>query len=336
MIDKANVSKIVRDYIKALEGNQFQDFCNRLLFKLYPDEYTPVRAGGPKGDMKNDGYCFVSRKFFQAHASRGETIAVIKNKIQTDLEGCLEKQIDVREFIYLTNDTLVGEAEAFVDSLRKGHQNISIETWGPEKLAITITTLDVEDIEYITEVKLTPNQTNTYLVQINSQENDYGIIGDILQYLFNDIIKTKELHRVEDTERLKKLHEKIRLNFTKANQQAVNELLQNNWKRKELVEQFIKEQIQIDEYPIIALKEYIQDKFRNITSNESHYVKLEHYSIFERIALTLLQPAKITNPDYIANAKAVVLYFFEFCDIGEKTGKEMEEFTQGDLFLGME
>ena len=73
--------KIVDDYIKAIEYYNFQDFCDRLLLTLYPDDYTPVRAGGRNGDMKNDGYCYVSRKFFQAHATRGESAKKTKAKI---------------------------------------------------------------------------------------------------------------------------------------------------------------------------------------------------------------------------------------------------------------
>ena len=55
--------------------------------------------------MKNDGYCYVSRKFFQAHATRGESAKTTKNKIEEDLVGCLKKWDDVKEFVYITNDT---------------------------------------------------------------------------------------------------------------------------------------------------------------------------------------------------------------------------------------
>lgn len=109
--------KIIDDYIKSIEYNYFQDFCDRLLITLYPKEYTPVRAGGRNGDMKNDGYCYASRIFFQAHATRGESANQTKDKIETDLIGCLQKWNDVRKIVYITNDTLIGEIENFVDTL---------------------------------------------------------------------------------------------------------------------------------------------------------------------------------------------------------------------------
>ena len=146
--------RIIEDYIKAIEHTHFQDFCDRLLLKLYPKDYTPVRAGGRNGDMKNDGYCFISRIFFQAHATRGESANKTKTKIKEDLEGCLSKWSDVKEFTYITNDTLIGEIENFVDGLRKTHATIVIDTWTPKKIIEKIKDLSQKDIEYIIERSL--------------------------------------------------------------------------------------------------------------------------------------------------------------------------------------
>lgn len=142
-----------------MEFYYFQDFCDRLLSTLYPNEYTPVRAGGRNGDMKNDGYCYVSRIFFQAHATRGESAKQTKNKIEKDLSGCLKNWEDVRKFIYITNDTLIGEVENFVDSLRKQYQDITIETWGHKRLTSEIKKLDLKEIEFVIDRKIIPEVT---------------------------------------------------------------------------------------------------------------------------------------------------------------------------------
>ncbi len=143
--------RIIEDYIKAIEATHFQDFCDRLLLKLYPNDYTPVRAGGRNGDMKNDGYCYITRTFFAAHATRGEAAQKTKDKIKGDLDGCLAKQSNVLNFIYLTNDTLIGEIEVFVDSLRTQYSGVQIETWGPKKLIEKIKELSEKEIEYVIE-----------------------------------------------------------------------------------------------------------------------------------------------------------------------------------------
>jgi hypothetical protein len=93
--------------------------------KIYPDDYTPVRAGGPKGDTKMDGYCPKAKIYFAAHATRGENISATKKKIRSDLEGCLKEHKDVKKWVYLTNDTLLGEVEQSVEELR-GLENLSI------------------------------------------------------------------------------------------------------------------------------------------------------------------------------------------------------------------
>ena len=134
-MNPATLRRIVEDRIINLDGNTFQDLCDRLCMKLYPDDYTPVRAGGPKGDTKNDGYCPKARIFFAAHATRGEKIFKTKRKIKSDLEGCLKKHNNIASWIFLTNDTLVGEVEKFVDELREEHSNINIETWGHKRIA---------------------------------------------------------------------------------------------------------------------------------------------------------------------------------------------------------
>ena len=141
-MNKSAKREVVENKIATIEGNSFQDLCDRLLLKLYPDDYTPVRAGGPKGDLKNDGYCPKARIFFAAHATRGEIISSTKKKIKTDFEGCLKNHPKIKTWVYLTNDTLVGEVEAYIDGLRSEHGNINIETWGYKKIAEKILALD--------------------------------------------------------------------------------------------------------------------------------------------------------------------------------------------------
>jgi hypothetical protein len=141
--------RIIEDYIKAIEPTHFQDFCDRLLLKLYPNDYTPIRAAN--GDMKNDGFCYFSRIFFQAHATRGESPSVTKRKINDDFAGCINQWTDVLEFIYITNDTLTAPVEKTVEDLRQKHPPIKIATWTPKILIEKIKVLPEKEIEYIIE-----------------------------------------------------------------------------------------------------------------------------------------------------------------------------------------
>ena len=167
-MNPATLRRIVEDHIANLAGDEFQNFCDRLCMKLYPDDYTAVRAGGPKGDMKNDGYCPKARIFFAGHATRGEAIAKTKENIKSDLQGCLENHPDVVKWVYLTNDTLVGEVETYVDELRKDHPAVTVETWGHKRTSQKIgSTFSQSEAEEIINMGIGPT------VEINS-EIDYA------------------------------------------------------------------------------------------------------------------------------------------------------------------
>ena len=153
--------RIIEDYIKSIDYYNFQDFCDRFLITQYPDDYTPVRAGGRNGDMRNDGYCSFSRIFFQAHATRGESARKTKEKIENDFIGCINHWKNVIKFVYITNDILIGEVELFVDELRSKHPNIKIETWSQQIIISKIRELNIEDIEYIINRKIIPEYSHS-------------------------------------------------------------------------------------------------------------------------------------------------------------------------------
>ncbi|MFJ8822769.1 hypothetical protein ACIREE_13405 [Streptomyces sp. NPDC102467] len=90
-VDLNSLRKFVEGQLILLEGNAFQGCMDRLGLELYPGDYQAVRAAGPRGDTKNDGYCPKARVFFAAHATRNEPLHKTKAKIRGDLEGCLQE-----------------------------------------------------------------------------------------------------------------------------------------------------------------------------------------------------------------------------------------------------
>ncbi|MEO6304709.1 MAG: hypothetical protein ABIP51_16225 [Bacteroidia bacterium] len=344
-MDKAGILRVIEDRIKAIDASEFQDLCDRLLIKLYPD-YTQVRAGGKLGDMKNDGYCYVSRIFFQAHASRGETISKIKTKIETDLNGCLAKQNDVQKFVYITNDVLVGEIEAFVDGLRKTNTTLKIETWSPLKICTLISDFGIDDIEQIISRNLTSgsvvnntlNQQNNYISLALSEEEDLGIIEEIFKFISQLIVIKNDLNDSGNSrnEKLKKLLEKIKINFNEVQQETIRNLFSNLWTRTQLVQKYIENQIEMDggEEMVLALKDDIQAKFLKTLNVDNTDVEINDINLFETISIEYVPKAHVKNVHYTSNAKAIVLYFFELCDIGKKTTSETE-LKQNDLFSGL-
>jgi hypothetical protein len=136
---------VILNQIKSYRGIAFQEFGDRLLSKLYPDEYIAVRAGGTWGDLKNDGYCHINRTFFHFYATSQDNVAVLKAKITSDINGCLANQQQVDRIVFVTNDSNLGVIEAHIDDLRLKH-GISIDTWGPNRLVEIICALQPKDI----------------------------------------------------------------------------------------------------------------------------------------------------------------------------------------------
>lgn len=152
-VDLNSLRKLVEGQFLRLEGNAFQDCMDRLGLELYPGDYQPVRAAGPKGDTKNDGYCPKARVFFAAHATRGERIDKTKAKIRGDLEGCLQEHRDVRVWRFLTNDTVQGDVDQFIDNeLRLLYPGVTIEVWGLKTLADEVSKLRRDQIDRIIDV----------------------------------------------------------------------------------------------------------------------------------------------------------------------------------------
>ncbi|MFJ9590906.1 hypothetical protein [Streptomyces acidicola] len=90
--------KLVEGQLLRMEGNAFEECMDRLGLELRPGDYQPLRAAGPKGDTKNDGYCPKARVFPRRRSA-------------VFLEGCLQEHRDVDVWRFLTNDMLPGEVD---------------------------------------------------------------------------------------------------------------------------------------------------------------------------------------------------------------------------------
>ena len=186
-VDQNSLRKLVEGQLLRLEGNAFQDCMDRLGLELYPGDYQPVRAAGPKGDTKNDGYCPKARVFFAAHATRGERIDKTKAKIRGDLEGCLQEHQDVRVWRFLTNDTLPGEVDQFIDNeLRPLYRGVTIEVWGLKRLADEISKLKRAQVDRIIDVITVDDEPAFEVVVLDHMKTGrdlWPILSDCLGWL---------------------------------------------------------------------------------------------------------------------------------------------------------
>lgn len=163
------------------------------------------------------------------------------------------------------------------------------------------------------EIKI-GTQVNIFEADAKKEEADWGIIGEIMDFVVSSFQRSTE-YAAENMD-IKDLEEKISLNFESQHAERVNEMVSNLWPQKQIVQKFIIRISATRPHEVICLKEKIQSDFFSLNKGKK---KIEDVHIIEKLAENCLPVHLRTNPQYSANAKALVLYFFELCEIGAKT-----------------
>lgn len=86
-----------------------------------------------------------------------------------------------------------------------------------------------------------------------------------------------------------------------------------------MVEEFLKFQLSVDRRPADALLERIRSSYCSIIGVKDHRNIVKSVDVIEELAKTLLPPDVKDDTEYLFNAKAIVLFFFEACEYGAKT-----------------
>lgn len=299
-MDKNSLRKVIAAQIEVMEGGAFQHCCDRLFSKLH-DDYIPVRAGGNKGDQKNDGYCSKQRIFFAAHATRKLVLSKIKDKIQTDFDGCIAKQVDVKKWIFVTNQIMIGDVQLYVDSLRKQHPDVEIETWDHQKLSSLLAELPTEQVSDILDINL--DKVYADLASEESQE------VEVINRIFEDVkAKLNEpLASQQDLTHLS-LDQKIVLNFpTTDDQEEVRTYFNYAIQKISHIERRMGEE---DTETQNDLHAYVYSKYREVKKRGLSPIETLH-GLFTEI----LKGTNVSNENL---SRAFILFFFDDCTIFEK------------------
>jgi hypothetical protein len=149
--------------------------------------------------------------------------------------------------------------------------------------------------------------------------DDLGIIGEIFEFLFNNMPKKSSVHPT-DSDVFTKLKVKVPLNFPKKQQNRLSDMIKNTNDKRLLAQKYLQEYE--DEIKILDLREWIQSKYCEIRGISNHEEPINNVTFLENLANAILPTKRINDSHYQGNAKAIVLHFFEFCFIGKKTQEE--------------
>jgi hypothetical protein len=120
------------------------------------------------------------------------------------------------------------------------------------------------------------------------------------------------------------LKEKISVNFISDLYVEVLQKYDIFWNDKSLVEQYIRSNFEQYESQLYAVLDQIRTGFQNHVGNlnKSVHAAVQEPIVFKSLSELLLDPAKHSDPRYQKVALVLVLFFFEYCDIGKKTADD--------------
>lgn len=109
-------------------GGAFQDFFTELMELVHPEDFERVRPWGKQGDQKCDGYLPSSKTVFQCYGPHGMKDATVLQKIDEDFRGAVEHWPNMKEWIFVHNDTdgLSANVTKKLEQLRAEHPDVKI------------------------------------------------------------------------------------------------------------------------------------------------------------------------------------------------------------------
>jgi hypothetical protein len=313
-MNKFDLSELFDNYLSSLKTKSFTDFCERMLQKLYPNEDIEI-----KGTIKKNNHCIFSGTLFKPQFIPVESSLDSKSLINTDLVSFKQELRGLSKFIYVTNNQNLSVSEEHLTELKQNYPALAFEIWNGKSIKLKLSQLSSADLEYVLrEFKMIEGYKDTY----STPEHDRNIIGSIFTFIFAADKKLKN-GKVINSKKLTKIKDKIKINFEVVQHPRVTETYKNNLHNINLIESFIQTQITQDENSVNELVDMIQDEFCRLRQVAHSDSPIKDHLLFSEIAKKLIPPGKENDPSFISCAKSIVIYFFEYCDIGKRTVDEL-------------
>jgi len=249
---------------------------------------------------------------------RPPNLVQFKKRISSDIQKLHEGKYHPVSLIYLLDDSISLSREE-IDDLNN-------------KLSTNGFRVIIYDENMINESLLLSyrHPLHSKTDSLNSQYNYFfnvpQIENSVLDEIFN-FVNTDAKNKVEIIpfeKRLLSLKLKIQANFINKNYPEVKSLFSAYWSNKEFVEYFIKQNFHRYEHQLYAILIKIRNHFINAPTNNERVVNfpVNDPAYFEELAKLLIPTGKESDPRFLITANALILFFFEYCDFGQKTPED--------------
>ena len=149
-------------------------------------------------------------------------------------------------------------------------------------------------------------------------EANRTILDEIFDYIYKEKIDEEKI-KIKFEQDSISITKKIMINFENNQQKRVNQIVSDYFKYEYIIRKFIEIEKLENPLRVDGLRDKIQDLYCNIQNTENTETRIKDFNVFTGIAKELLPLNKQHDTSYVFNAKLIVLYFFEFCEIGKKS-----------------
>lgn len=311
------LEEAIRDKIKVIDGKAFQQLFWDVMILRYADLQTPRM----QKDLGNDGYSVGGTMFFACYAPESLKYdnSDTKKKITDDYKGFCDnwkEKFPFKKWVFVTKENLMGVPHQVLVELNANGDGIAKENWGLEQIVRETLCLDPLNIVRIFKLP------DGYLTVAINEANDLGILGEVFGYIFSQKVSPVDVGVIKKADGYTKLTEKLSLNFSAEELSTAREMIVNNWQHKALVEKYLQDETERNPGRVNALVDSVQSDFRRVKGVDYHGTPIESVRVIEDLAREYLPTNKQSHPDYVAASRAIILYFFELCYLGQKTEKE--------------
>ena len=308
--------KAIEEYITNLSDKDFTTFCDRLLHKVFPEAVKSC-------SISENGYSNINNNVFIVIPSEYEEEILIESLLPSDLLAMTPVSLT-----FLSKDSFTVTTDQ-KKKMRESLGNIRIETWGIEAFKIKLSSFNEEEQNFIIDDK---SLFTTYLTSVSDQSEEMDIIHNIFNYIKMNAKPIRSIPDIKAKE-FKGIVKKIKLNFSNY-QSRVSDMYELTYYYKTLVEKYVQEITKHDKSDIIALKEFFRSTYCKVTNYAKSTYPVNQFKFLEQLSDACLEPKYQGNKKHQLFAKAIVMYFFEYCDFGARNKKDTFVPNDPSLFDG--
>ncbi|MFZ1520169.1 MAG: hypothetical protein WAU11_15435 [Ignavibacteriaceae bacterium] len=305
--------------IKSSTGSKpdllFLAYC-----KKYIDYYYPNK-GKPQKHIINE-FDHRDIKFFKiiSPSSFDQIFKIIKD----DLAKLDKHKIRFHQVIYFAKSALLA-SELFIQHIKKTCYSKN-NSYDFISFPVLITSLSSTASKIDPELFLDSDLMPFYIKGFHKPQRTINIIEEIFDFVYASQNQIQYPTNIKDG--LEKLLAKLSINFSGNDHENMLASLSDNWQNKNLVDQYIRDKISAKPSQIFAMLTKVQNEYKLLNPERDTHYPINYFKNVLSIADSIIPPRKNKISEYHACCLAIVLYFFEMCDIGDRTKNEQLSFIE--------